>query len=149
MHLTRYTDYALRVLMYTGARQGQRVTITEVAEVYDISRNHLVKVVNTLGHQGYLQTTRGKGGGIRLGMAPEEIVVGRVVRAMEEQLEIIDCAGSQCPILGPCRLSGALDEALEAFLAVLDRYTLAYLLGNQGQLLQALGVSAPEPASEV
>jgi Rrf2 family nitric oxide-sensitive transcriptional repressor len=148
MHLTRHTDYALRVLMYVGARQGQRVTITEVAEAYGISRNHLVKVVNALGHQGYLQTTRGKGGGIRLGLPPGEIGVGRVVRAMEEQLEIIDCAGSECPILGPCRLSGVLDEALEAFLAVLDRYTLAYLLGNQDQILQALGVPAPETPAE-
>ena len=148
MYLTRHTDYALRVLMYAGARQGRRVTITEVAEVYDISRNHLVKVVNTLGRLGYLQTSRGKGGGIRLGLPPEEIGVGRVVRHMEEQLEIIDCAGSECPILGPCRLSGVLDEALEAFLAVLDRYTLAYLLGNQDQILHALGVPDPEVPSE-
>ena len=108
MRLTRHTDYALRVLMYLGARDGHLATITEVAQVYGISRNHLVKVVNALGHLGYLETVRGKGGGIRLGRAPATIGVGEVVRAMEENLDIIDCEGSQCPILAPCRLRTAL-----------------------------------------
>ena len=138
MRLTRHTDYALRVLMYLGARDNQLVTITEVANAYQISRNHLVKVVNTLGRQGYLHTLRGKGGGIRLGKAPADISVGKVVRAMEEHLDIIDCAGSECPILAPCNLRGALGEARDAFMRVLDGYTLADLVSNRGEILQAL-----------
>lgn len=138
MRLTRHTDYALRVLMYTAARDERLVTITEVASAYRISRNHLVKVVSTLGHHGYLETIRGKGGGIRLGKAPADISVGTVVRTMEEHLDIIDCAGSDCPIIAPCRLRTALDEAAEAFLRVLDGYTLADLVINQAEILSAL-----------
>ena len=138
MRLTRHTDYALRVLMYLGARENQLVTITEVANAYRISRNHLVKVVNTLGHQGYLTTLRGKGGGIRLGKAPDQISVGKVVRTMEEHLDIIDCTGSECPIVAPCRLRGALGEARDAFMRVLDGYTLADLVSNQDEILAAL-----------
>ena len=138
MRLTRHTDYALRVLMYVGTRTDHLVTITEVANAYRISRNHLVKVVNTLGHQGYLQTLRGKGGGIRLGQAPEAISVGAVVRAMEQNLDIIDCAGSECPIIAPCKLRTALGEARDAFMRVLDGYTLADLVSNQSEILAAL-----------
>ncbi|MFA9461285.1 Rrf2 family transcriptional regulator [Thiohalorhabdus methylotrophus] len=143
MRLTRHTDYALRVLMYLGARNNELATITEVAEVYKISRNHLVKVVNVLGREGYLQTVRGKGGGIRLGMPPEQIGVGAVVRVMEENLDIIDCVGTECPIIAPCRLRTALGEARDAFLAVLDSYTLADLVVQQEQILHALFDQAP------
>mgnify|MGYP006286842537 CR=1 FL=1 len=138
MRLTRYTDYGLRVLMYLGVQGDKLATITEVAEAYDISRNHLVKVVNELGRLGYLRTVRGKGGGIRLGKEPEQIRVGAVVRAMEEHLDIIDCTGSDCPILSPCRLRTALGEARDAFMAVLDRYTLADLLADQQGLREVL-----------
>lgn len=143
MQLTRHTDYALRVLMYAAIHGGERLTITEVAEAFTVSRNHLVKVVNALGRQGYLETLRGKNGGIRLGLAPEAIGVGAVVRSMEEQLEIIDCAGTGCPILAPCRLRSVLGEAFDAFMAVLDRYTLADLVTNRGELRQALNIPAP------
>ncbi len=142
MHLTRHTDYALRVLMYAGTHGDRLVTIAEMANAYDISRNHLVKVVNELGHRGYLQTVRGKGGGVRLARVPEEIGVGQVVRATEEHLEIIDCVGKGCPIREPCRLRGALGQARDAFLEVLDRYTLADLVQNRKALLQALEVPA-------
>jgi len=138
MRLTRHTDYALRVLMYAGARNDRLVTITEVANAFRISRNHLVKVVNNLGHQGYLQTVRGKGGGMRLNKDPQAISVGKVVRAMEEHLDIIDCAGSECPILAPCKLRTALGEARDAFMQVLDGYTLADLVANQADILAAL-----------
>jgi Rrf2 family nitric oxide-sensitive transcriptional repressor len=138
MRLTRHTDYALRVLMYAGTRKDGLVTITEVADAYNISRNHLVKVVNTLGHEGYLQTVRGKGGGFRLGKAPENVSVGKVVRTMEENLDIIDCAGSECPILAPCKLRTALGEARDAFMRVLDGYTLADLVSNADEILVAL-----------
>lgn len=146
MRLTRHTDYALRVLMYAGVRDDRLVTITEVANAYRISRNHLVKVVNTLGHQGYLKTVRGKGGGIRLNKDPQAISVGKVVRTMEEHLDIIDCAGSECPILAPCKLRSALDRARDAFMEVLDGYTLADLVSNQAEIIAALdGFSAAEP----
>lgn len=146
MRLTRHTDYALRVLMYAGVRNDRLVTITEVANAYRISRNHLVKVVNALGHQGYLKTVRGKGGGLRLNQDPEAISVGRVVRTMEEHLDIIDCAGSECPILAPCQLRSALGRARDAFLGVLDGYTLADLVSNQAEIIAALdGFSAAEP----
>lgn len=140
MHLTRHTDYALRVLMYAGTHEGELVTIAEMAHAYDISRNHLVKVVNELGHCGHLQTVRGKGGGVRLARAPEEIGVGQVVRATEEHLEIIDCVGNGCPIREPCRLRGALGDARDAFMAVLDGYTLADLVRNREALLKALEI---------
>jgi len=138
MRLTRHTDYALRVLMYAGSRPQELVTISEVARAYRISRNHLVKVVNTLGRQGYLETIRGKNGGIRLGKAPETISVGKVVRAMEEHLDIIDCTGSECPILAPCKLRHALGEARDAFMRVLDGYTLADLVSNADEIMAAL-----------
>ncbi len=138
MRLTRYTDYGLRVLMYLGVQSGRLATITEVAEAYQVSRNHLVKVVNELGRLGFLRTVRGKGGGIRLAKAPEQIRVGAVVRAMEENLDIIDCAGADCPIMGPCRLRTAVGEALEAFMGVLDRYTLADLLAEREGLRDLL-----------
>ena len=138
MRLTRHTDYALRVLMYAAARNDRLVTITEVANAFGISRNHLVKVVNNLGHQGCLETVRGKGGGIRLSKAPGAISVGKVVRTMEEHLDIIDCTGSECPILVPCKLRTALGEARDAFMQVLDGYTLADLVANQADILAAL-----------
>lgn len=146
MRLTRHTDYALRVLIYAGARDYRLVTITEVADAYRISRNHLVKVVNTLGRQGYLETLRGKGGGIRLSRPSAAISVGHVVRTMEERLDIVDCTGSECPIRVPCRLRSALDQARDAFMGVLDGYTLADLVTNRGEILAALdGFRAAEP----
>jgi len=138
MRLKQYTDYALRVLMYAGAREDTLVTISEVAQAYGVSRHHLVKVVNQLGVLGYVETVRGRGGGFRLGCAPAEISVGEVVRHMEGCLDIVDCAGTGCPILGPCRLRPILGEARDAFLAVLDRYTLADLTANRGDLLLVL-----------
>ncbi|HKK13593.1 MAG TPA: Rrf2 family transcriptional regulator [Gammaproteobacteria bacterium] len=137
MHLTRYTDYALRVLIYVGLRDRQLATIKDVAEHYGISRNHLMKVVHRLGAQGFIETVRGKKGGFRLGRPAREICVGDVVRCTEEDFNIVQCFESgrdRCRIESACVLQEALHEALAAFLAVLDRYTLADLLANQGQL---------------
>lgn len=134
MHLTRYTDYSLRVLIYLGTRQDKLATISEIAAYHDISRNHLMKVVHQLGAHGYIDTLRGKGGGIKLARKPERIVVGDVVRSMEENMDIVACFQpdfSACILAPGCRLKSAMDEALHSFLATLDLYTLADLIGEQ------------------
>lgn len=126
MRLTRYTDYAMRVLIYLGNSGSERCSIAEIARAYDISQNHLMKVVNDLARAGYVVSTRGRLGGIQLGHPPEEINVGAVVRHTEDGFNLVDCGG--CIIAPSCGLTGVLREALAAFMAVLDRYTLADLL---------------------
>ncbi|UEX79715.1 Rrf2 family transcriptional regulator [Spiribacter halobius] len=140
MKLTRYSDYSLRVLMYLGVRGEGLATISEIAEAYGISRNHVMKVVFDLGRIGYIETVRGKRGGIRLRRAPEEINVGELVRRTETSLELVECFGSDntCCLAPVCVLRGALDEALRAFLEVLDRYTLADLIAPRRQLADQL-----------
>ncbi len=127
MRLTRYSDYALRVLLYLAANPERLSTINEIASYHAISRNHLMKVVHQLGSLGYIDTLRGKGGGIRLAHQPSEIIIGDVVRNTEENMEIVECftpGNSNCIILPSCQLKSALNEALESFLATLDLYTL-------------------------
>lgn len=139
MRLTQWTDYTLRVLMYCAACDGrpQPVTITEVAESYGISRSHLTKIVQQLAAAGLLETTRGRGGGMRLMRPAGEINVGVVVRATETDFSLVECfdsATNQCRLSSHCRLQGILGEAMHSFFAVLDRYTLADLLvANQPQ----------------
>ena len=133
MRLTQWTDYTLRVLMYCAACDGraQPVTITEVAESYNISRSHLTKIVQQLAAGGLLETTRGRGGGMRLMQPATEINVGAVVRATETDFNLVECFDSetnQCRLSSHCRLQGVLGEAMSNFFAVLDRYTLADLL---------------------
>lgn len=128
MQLTLHTDYSLRVLIYLAERGDELATISEVAEFYDISRNHLVKVVHHLAGEGFILTTRGKNGGMRLARAPEEISVGHVVRRMEPNFDIVECFNSEsraCTVAPLCALKGVLYQAGEAFLGLLDRYTLA------------------------
>lgn len=142
MHLTRYTDYSLRVLLFLATRGEERSTITEIAERFQISRNHLMKVVQELSRKGYVTTIRGKHGGLLLGRRPEEICLGTLVRETEHDLALVECFGkeNQCVITPACRLRTVLDEALHAFLAVLDRYTLADMLGGpqRPQLIRLL-----------
>jgi len=126
MRLTRYTDYALRVLIYLGARPDALCSIAEISRAYDISQNHLMKVVNDLVNAGYLASARGRFGGIRLARPPAEINVGAVIRHTEDGFDLVDC--SDCVIAPACGLTGALRQALAAFLAVLDDYTLADLI---------------------
>lgn len=141
MQLTRYTDYSLRVLIFVALREeGAQATINEICDHFGMPRNHLIKVVQRLGQLGYLRTQRGKGGGLRLGKPPEAIVVGDVVRAMEPNLDIVDCTSPDCPLMGGCQLRSVLDEALEAFLAVLERYTLSDLIGKPAQLRRLLDI---------
>jgi Rrf2 family nitric oxide-sensitive transcriptional repressor len=141
MRLTRYTDYALRVLIHLGAQPGKVCSIAEIARAYDISQNHLMKVAHDLGKAGYVEGVRGRSGGIRLAKAPERINVGAVVRYTEEDLDLADCGS--CTIAPACRLTGVLAEAMAAFMAVLDRYTLADLLKKRSKLLELLAVDLP------
>ncbi|WP_144780872.1 RrF2 family transcriptional regulator [Macrococcoides caseolyticum] len=130
MKLTLYSDYSLRVLMYI-ARQEHRVQIDEIANFYGISKNHLTKVVNNLATLGYIETTRGRGGGIRIKMTPEEINIGALIRKTEEHFNLVECFDREtntCPIAGICGLQGVLGEALNAYLSVLDKYTLQDIL---------------------
>ena len=141
MRLTTFTDYSLRVLMF-AALKGETFSLSEVAEAYDISRHHLVKVVNYLAKLGYLETRRGRGGGIALGMKPEEIRIGMVVRRTEDTPFIVECFDKQhntCPINGSCRLKGALAQAVNAFYETLDRHTLSDLVaGTDGTRLNRI-----------
>ena len=131
MQLTRFTDYSLRVLIYLGLHQAQLSTIGEIAKNYGVSENHLMKVVHTLAGHGYIETVRGKGGGMRLSRDPAMINIGDVVRDTEENLDIVECfnpANQACPLLPACALKSVLSEARKSFLATLDRYTLADLI---------------------
>src|SRR6478609_688381 len=127
MRLTLWPDYALRTLIYIGATGGGLSTIAEIAESFDISRPHLMKVVNRLSVQGYVDAIRGRNGGIRLARPPAQICVGPVVRDTEENLSVMGCLSEPgfCRIEGCCVLRRAFREATLAFLGVLDRYTLA------------------------
>lgn len=145
MKLTAFTDYSLRVLMYSAMEPMRRATIAEVATSYGVPENHLTKVVHFLGLQGWLATMRGKGGGMQLGMEAHRIVVGRVVRVSEGESVPAECFGKdphRCVISSVCRMRTALKEANDAFYAALDRYTLADLLVSRQDLAQIL---SPQP----
>lgn len=147
MHLTNFTDYSLRTLMYVGAKGDTLATIDEIAGSYNISRNHLMKVVSRLSQLGYLETVRGKGGGMRLARLPERINLGTLVRQTEEDLAIVECFkgnGETCCIEPACVLTKTLKKALAAFLTVLDGYTLADLVKPRKRLAHLLRISATD-----
>lgn len=128
MRLTLYTDYSLRVLLYLASKPEATATITEIAEYYNISRNHLVKVVHSLGIHEFITTSRGKNGGIRLARSAEDIVLSEVVRKTEPDMDLLECFNPQtdnCVISPTCRLKSMLYESRSAFMAVLERNTLA------------------------
>jgi len=134
MRLTAYTDFSLRVLMYLALHPERRPTIGEIASVYAISRNHLMKVAHQLGVAGYIATTRGKNGGLRLAREPGDIVLGAMVRRTEPDMALVPCfdpLNAACVITPACKLRSALHEARAAFLQVLDGYTLADLVENR------------------
>lgn len=135
MRLTFYSDYALRVLMYLAINREALSTIQEIADHYGISKNHLMKVTYELGLAGYIDTVRGRGGGVRLAKAPDQIGIGDVIRSTEEDFRLVECFDpetDQCVISGRCKLARILDEALDNYLKTLDRYTLADLAGERG-----------------
>lgn len=126
MQLTHFTDLGLRVLMYLSHQQGETpVTITEIAGKFEISRNHLVKVVHFLGQQGWIRTTRGKGGGLALAQPTSAYRLGSIIHTLEGGTTLIDCATPPCALRGSCQLKAILDTALTDFYRQLDRYTLS------------------------
>jgi Rrf2 family transcriptional regulator, nitric oxide-sensitive transcriptional repressor len=130
MRLTSFTDFALRLLMYAAAHEDRLITIEEASDVYDISRAHLMKITNTLTRAGFLKAVRGRSGGLMLAKPPHKILLGEVVRVTEPDFALVECfaAGNRCLITRSCRLRGILHEGLDAFNAVLDKYTLADLM---------------------
>lgn len=130
MRLTTMTDYALRLLMYVAQQPERLCTISEVAQAYGISDAHLMKVTHQLGLQGWIETVRGKGGGMRLARRPREINLGAVVRSVEPDFALVECfsTGNQCVLTGQCRLAGVLGGALNEFMAHLDAFSLTDLL---------------------
>jgi Rrf2 family nitric oxide-sensitive transcriptional repressor len=146
VQLTRFTDYSLRVLIHLGNHPETLATVAAIAEAHDISRHHLTRVVHQLGLRGYIETVRGKGGGFCLARPPAAIRIGDVVRDMETGFELAECfrpGDSACRLFPSCTLKSVLAEAGAAFLASLDRYTLADLLPPTG----VTGISAEAPAT--
>ena len=145
MHITRYTDYSIRVLVYLAVQGDRLATIQEIAASYDISKNHLMKVVHQLNKKGYIETIRGKKGGMRLHRAPLDINIGILVRETEQDLSIVECLSSKnaCKIAPVCGLKSMFGEALDGFLSVLDKYTLADVIQEQHrpQLLRLLQIA--------
>ncbi len=138
MQLTRYTDYAIRVLLHVGAREeGARSSVSEIARIYGISKDHLKKVVQDLAQAGLLIAVRGRNGGLQLGRPADEITIGEIVRHTETGFDLVDC--SRCVVAPACTLPRILREALSAFMAVLDRYTLADILKRKVDLRGLFG----------
>jgi Rrf2 family transcriptional regulator, nitric oxide-sensitive transcriptional repressor len=148
MRLTVQTDYSLRLLIYLAAKRGNLATVDEVAVAYGISRDHVAKVANRLGVEGYLANVRGRGGGLRLARAPAEINVGTLVRQVESDFAVVPC---MAPVNAPCRigqccvLRQAVQRARDAFLEVLDGYTLADFARPRAALADALGLPEQPP----
>lgn len=140
MRLTRYTDYALRLLIHLAVHDGKLCSISEISCAYGISQNHLMKVAHDLGRAGYVRAVRGRAGGLCLARRADEINVGEVVRHTEEGFDLVDCP--TCPISPACGLSVALAKALAAFMRVLDGHTLADLVAKRGALRELLAVGS-------
>lgn len=144
MNISRFTDYSLRVLIYLAAAKetSHIITIKEVAEQYQISKNHLMKVVQELSANNHINATRGKNGGIKLNTAPENINIGQLVRSIEQGSTLVECFGknNQCVITSSCQLKRMFAQAMESFFDCLDQYTLADLIKgeNKAALRQVL-----------
>ncbi|HUH60623.1 MAG TPA: Rrf2 family transcriptional regulator [Candidimonas sp.] len=130
MRLTTMTDYAMRLLMYVGRHPDRLCTISEIAQAYQVSEPHLMKITHRLAQQGWIETVRGKNGGMRLSRPPDQISIGAVVRDTENDMDLVECftTGGNCTLSGQCGLTGIVSGALQKFLAHLDHYTLADLL---------------------
>lgn len=148
MRLTMFTDYALRVLVFVALRDGRLSQISEIAHAYDISRNHLMKIVQTLGKLGYLENLRGKKGGVRLAKPPGDIRLGDLIRSTEPDFDLVECfkapVGAGCAISGSCMLPRILDESLSLFLGNLDRYSLADIMVLRAGLSDALKLAGSQ-----
>jgi Rrf2 family nitric oxide-sensitive transcriptional repressor len=141
MHLTQFSDYALRVALYLGCHPGALVSVDEISRAYGISRHHLVKVVQSLTDLGVVEAQRGRGGGMRLAKDPSAINVGWLIRRTESSFDLVECFDpetNQCPIAPACGLKGALHRARQAFLEVLDEYSLDQFLRRRPDLVPLL-----------
>lgn len=147
MRLTQYSNFALRTLQFAAVRAPAIVTVDDVARAHGISKAHLVKVAAELARRGYLDSSRGRNGGMRLARPAEQITVGEIVRWTEAPLELVECFNAEtntCPLLGACHLSRGLRRALRAFLSVLDDLTIADIAYNRRDLLARLDLGAAE-----
>lgn len=151
MRLAEYTDYTLRVLMFCASNPDRLVTIAELADHHGVSKNHLMKIVNDLGHQGILENTRGRGGGVRLLKKPKDIRIGDVIRQSETDFRLVECFDSGtnlCTLTPSCRLKRLLDQALKAYFKELDGATLADIAGPGGRAgTPPRATTAPRPRS--
>ncbi|RZT29666.1 BadM/Rrf2 family transcriptional regulator [Cupriavidus agavae] len=139
MQLTRFSDYALRMLMYVSRADGSRpITIAEVGQQFDISHNHLVKVAARLSKLGWITATRGRNGGLQLGPDAEKLSIGTILRELEGRKAIVDCGSPPCVLRGNCRLKHALDAAEEAFYSALDGVTLGEVNGSTAESIITL-----------
>ncbi len=151
MKLTSYSNFALRSLQLAALKAPNRIRVDDVVRVHGLARPHIVKIVHELGRAGYLETTRGRGGGFRLAKPAEDIVIGDVIRLTEGPLDVVECFNPEkntCPLIGICKLSEAIQKATRAFMAVLDDLTLADIAANRGELLNRIapieeGIVAP------
>lgn len=141
MRLTRYTDYSLRVLIHLALNDDRLCSIGEISRTYDVSHNHLMKVVNALAHDGFIETVRGRAGGMRLARPAKDISVGEVVRRTEEGFQLADCSG--CALSPACGLTGVLAEGMRAMMAVFDSYTIADLLTDKDTMRRLINREAP------
>jgi Rrf2 family nitric oxide-sensitive transcriptional repressor len=154
VRLTQFSNFAIRVLMYAALKGARPSAVPEMARAYGVSYDHLKKAAAELCRLGYLETVRGRAGGFRLAQPPDAIRIGAVVRRTEREVVLVECfdpATNSCPLIRACQLRVALQEALAAFFAVLDRYTLADLVRDPAQLAPLLGLDgngAPRAAGE-
>lgn len=151
MRLTQQANYSVRILMYCAAKKDEFAKVSEIARVYDISEYHLFKILPILVSNGFITTHRGRNGGLKLAEDPSKITLGQIIRAAEENFHLADCfdEGSyDCPLLSMCDFNHALNDALEAFLKALDKYTLADLTSKEGDMrsLLNIGDDVPMPA---
>jgi Rrf2 family nitric oxide-sensitive transcriptional repressor len=153
VQLSLQADYACRVLIFLATTSASRASIREIADAFDISENHLMKVVHRLGKLGFISNVRGRGGGIELARAPSEIRIGEVIRTMETHFDVVECFNATtntCPISPVCGLKGALAKARSAFLETLDEYVLEDVVKNRRALGSAIGlVGSTAPTSVV
>jgi len=144
VRLNVQSDYALRLLMHLAVNNSTLCTIADVADRYGISKNHLMKVAHTLGKEGYIETLRGRTGGLRLTRSAADIMLGDVVRSMETDFALVECfqGGNECLVTPACRLKGVIGKAVEAFLSVFDEYSLDDLVRRNPQLKSLLRAAA-------
>jgi len=141
LRLTQYSNFALRTLQLVALRSPAIVSVDDVSRAHGISKSHLVKVAYDLSQRGYIETIRGRKGGMRLARPADTITVGEIVRWTEAPLELVECFNPEtntCPLEGVCHLSRGLQRALRAFLSVLDDLTIADISYNRGVLLERL-----------